>query len=459
VPAPADLEAFCVRVYPRLVGALRLYCGSLELAQELTQDTLVRVCANWEQVANMERPEAWTHRVAINLANSRFRRHAAGRRIASRDRIEPLVTHHDHFVEARLDLERTLAVLPRRQRAVMCSVTTSTCRPTRWPGFSRSLPGPCGCWLSGPGRRLPSSSTPIPEIGTTCRPPRRTAMPIDFHRLMAEPVQPTPLDVDSLWRRGRRRRIRVHLLRGVVVLAVLAGVGLGLTFSPLVSGTRIRPPVSPSNSTLVAPPAATTTTTSVPVSSSVPSSVPVTTRPAPRVAATPTTTTPSLAVCRVSQFVATATSDEGSYAPGQTVNITINVRDTSPDPCSDSTNLILQGGCIPTPGWSSEWRGSASAINGSGQVVWDFGAGPTAGGIQSCPVGVYLPTVPGNFSASVVLSWPQDVCTDAPPSTEGPTTVPNPNCPGTPVPAGTYRIMSSWEEFQAPPVSITIESW
>jgi DNA-directed RNA polymerase specialized sigma24 family protein len=58
VPAPADLEAFCVGVYPSLVGALRLYCGSLEVAEELTQDTLVRVCANWERVATMEHPDA-----------------------------------------------------------------------------------------------------------------------------------------------------------------------------------------------------------------------------------------------------------------------------------------------------------------------------------------------------------------------------------------------------------------
>jgi RNA polymerase sigma-70 factor, ECF subfamily len=119
VPAPADLEAFCVRVYPGLVGALRLYCGSLEVAEELTQDTLVRACANWEHVATMERPEAWAHRVAINLANSRFRRRAASRRAAQRDRIEPQAANHDYPVEGRLDLERALAVLPRRQRAVM----------------------------------------------------------------------------------------------------------------------------------------------------------------------------------------------------------------------------------------------------------------------------------------------------------------------------------------------------
>jgi RNA polymerase sigma factor (sigma-70 family) len=119
VPAPPDLEAFCVRVYPRLVGALRLYCGSQELASELTQDTLVRVCAHWEQVANMEHPEAWAHRVAMNLANSRFRRRAAARRAAQRDTVDRSSAFFDHPIEVRVDLERALASLPPRQRAVV----------------------------------------------------------------------------------------------------------------------------------------------------------------------------------------------------------------------------------------------------------------------------------------------------------------------------------------------------
>jgi len=36
-----------------------------------------------------------------------------------RDRIEHPVAHHDYPVEAKLDLERALTALPRRQRAVM----------------------------------------------------------------------------------------------------------------------------------------------------------------------------------------------------------------------------------------------------------------------------------------------------------------------------------------------------
>lgn len=75
---------FCVRVRARLVGTLSLYCGDADLAEELAQDTLARVWDRWPQVRAMRAPDAWTYRVAVNLANSHFRRRAAERRATSR---------------------------------------------------------------------------------------------------------------------------------------------------------------------------------------------------------------------------------------------------------------------------------------------------------------------------------------------------------------------------------------
>jgi hypothetical protein len=80
------------------------------------------------------------------------------------------------------------------------------------------------------------------------------------------------------------------------------------------------------------------------------------------------------------------------------------------------------------------------------------------GGVFNCANEPYLTTVPGGFSETVEMSWTQDLCSDGPASDEGLTVVPNPNCPGTPVPTGTYRILTNWERFQAPPVTITIGS-
>ena len=79
--APArDIAAFCREQHPRLVGALGYYTGDPDLAEELAQDALLRACRDWDHVRTLDSPAAWVHRVAINLANSAFRRRAAKRR-------------------------------------------------------------------------------------------------------------------------------------------------------------------------------------------------------------------------------------------------------------------------------------------------------------------------------------------------------------------------------------------
>lgn len=44
----------------------------------------MRVCQRWEQVRAKGSPEAWAHRVALNLAHSWYRRRAAERRALAR---------------------------------------------------------------------------------------------------------------------------------------------------------------------------------------------------------------------------------------------------------------------------------------------------------------------------------------------------------------------------------------
>jgi RNA polymerase sigma factor (sigma-70 family) len=82
--APADLNAFCEAEWPRLVGALSLYTGDPELAQDLAQETIARVCRHWPRVRRFDAPDAWAHRVARNLAHSDFRRLKAASRAAVR---------------------------------------------------------------------------------------------------------------------------------------------------------------------------------------------------------------------------------------------------------------------------------------------------------------------------------------------------------------------------------------
>ena len=47
---PADLTEFCTAEWPRLVGALSLYTGDADLAEELAQEAVARACRHWRRV-------------------------------------------------------------------------------------------------------------------------------------------------------------------------------------------------------------------------------------------------------------------------------------------------------------------------------------------------------------------------------------------------------------------------
>lgn len=101
------------------MGALTLYCGDVGVAQELAQDTLVRCREKWERVASAARPGAYAHRIAINLANSRFRRRSAERRALRRVAGGADTAHHDPCGADGLAVRRAVSSLPPRQREVV----------------------------------------------------------------------------------------------------------------------------------------------------------------------------------------------------------------------------------------------------------------------------------------------------------------------------------------------------
>lgn len=116
---PPELEEFSARYHGRLVGALWLYCGDRDVAEELAQETLVRVCRDWEQVAQMAAPGAWAHRVAINLANSHYRRRGAARRATTKIQSDALGHHTDPDGADQVAVRRAVATLNRKQRSVV----------------------------------------------------------------------------------------------------------------------------------------------------------------------------------------------------------------------------------------------------------------------------------------------------------------------------------------------------
>lgn len=143
----------------------------------------------------------------------------------------------------------------------------------------------------------------------------------------------------------------------------------------------------------------------------------------------------------MSQFVASATTDQGTYALGEAVTVTVTLRDTSTEACNNSE--VTVGGCPPA---------TATVYDtASGLPVWQSGA--TSNGLPiNCPAEVGVPTIPGGYTATDQVVWQQDDCTMGPPATTGT----SPDCPQSQVTPGTYTIQSLWERWPAPPVSVEI---
>ena len=108
--------ALCRRLQPAVFSALALYCGSTDLAEDLTQETLLRVWKHWHAVSEMERPDRWALRVAFNLAKSRWRRRRIERAVdAARSGAEPPAADPTDVIAVRA----AVTMLPPRQRAAV----------------------------------------------------------------------------------------------------------------------------------------------------------------------------------------------------------------------------------------------------------------------------------------------------------------------------------------------------
>lgn len=110
-----EVAAFCQQQHSRLIGLLGLHVGDREVAEELAQDVLAKVCQHWPR---LEDPRAWMNRVAVNHANSWLRRRAAERRAMARrkgQQVQELPPDHADAIAVR----EAVARLPRRQRTAL----------------------------------------------------------------------------------------------------------------------------------------------------------------------------------------------------------------------------------------------------------------------------------------------------------------------------------------------------
>jgi RNA polymerase sigma factor (sigma-70 family) len=88
---------------------------------EIAQEAFLRVFERWERVAELDDPESYVFRVAMNVFRNRYRRAAlAVRRSLS---LAPQASDDLAAVEARDEVIRLLRPLPPRQRAALLATS------------------------------------------------------------------------------------------------------------------------------------------------------------------------------------------------------------------------------------------------------------------------------------------------------------------------------------------------
>src|SRR4051794_23341899 len=70
----SDFEDLWGAHFGSVVRTALLIVGNLEEAKDVAQEAFARAFQHWRRVSQLDRPEAWVHRVATNLAISTARR-------------------------------------------------------------------------------------------------------------------------------------------------------------------------------------------------------------------------------------------------------------------------------------------------------------------------------------------------------------------------------------------------
>jgi RNA polymerase sigma-70 factor (ECF subfamily) len=109
------LREFLHTSYPRLVAAVALACGSRPAAEDAVQEALLRAWERSEKGEEIESLEGWVTTAALNLARSALRRVRSERR--ARTRLGASAIGEPPTAD-RIDVDRALSKLPRRQREV-----------------------------------------------------------------------------------------------------------------------------------------------------------------------------------------------------------------------------------------------------------------------------------------------------------------------------------------------------
>ena len=112
-------DAFFRVEHRRLVALATILCGDRETGCDIAQEALIRTYADWDNVANLDRPAAWTRRVVVNLTRDYGRHRAVLRRrlpeVARQHDLSGAITDRPHDSE----FWGAVATLPDRQRTAV----------------------------------------------------------------------------------------------------------------------------------------------------------------------------------------------------------------------------------------------------------------------------------------------------------------------------------------------------
>jgi len=112
-----SFEEFYEATFRRLFTALCLVTGNRHEAEEIAQDSFLRVFERWDRVGRLEDPTGYLFRVSMNVFRSRYRRASLGLR---RDLLlAPAATDDLADIETKDEVVRLLRGLDPKQRAAV----------------------------------------------------------------------------------------------------------------------------------------------------------------------------------------------------------------------------------------------------------------------------------------------------------------------------------------------------
>jgi RNA polymerase sigma-70 factor (ECF subfamily) len=110
-------EEFYGANFKRVFTALCLVTGDRQEAEEIAQDSFLRLYERWDRVGSLDDPAAYLFRVSMNVFRNRYRRVALGVRRALS--LAPSATDDLAAVETHDEVVRLLRGLDRKQRAAV----------------------------------------------------------------------------------------------------------------------------------------------------------------------------------------------------------------------------------------------------------------------------------------------------------------------------------------------------